>query len=453
MAQVEMAPAETMATAAVPPRHPGLPLLGNLLPFLRDPVALAIEGYRRHGPIFRLQVPGRRFTVLAGAGANLFAARSGDLFASRRFWQGYGDELDVQSFVLSLDGPDHFRLRKVMQRAYSRGSITRRFPEAVAITRRAIEQTPIGSSVPVVDLMRRAVTQQLGLLLANREPGAAFDAITTFVRTGLNVTVLKRWPRLMLALPGYRRARARVIAFVREILDDHRPGRWPEREPDLIDDLLAAQREGRYPLTDNDLIMAAFGPFVAGLDTTASTCAFMLYALLANPPALQRVMVDVDTLFASGGPTPDRLKDLPALHGAAMETLRLYPIAPFLGRTAVRAFSFAGHAVAAGDDLLVATTLPHHLAEHFPEPRRFDIDRFRPPRSEHLPGGVFAPFGVGPHTCLGGGFAEIQIALTMATLLHDLRFELDPPDQRLRVTMDPTPTPGSRLRVRIQRRK
>jgi cytochrome P450 len=96
--------------------------------------------------------------------------------------------------------------------------------------------------------------------------------------------------------------------------------------------------------------------------------------------------------------------------------------------------------------------LPHHLAEHFPEPRRFDIDRSRSPRNEHQPGGVYAPFGVGPHTCLGGGCAEIQVALTMATLLHDLHFELDPPGYVLKVRMDPTPTPGPGLGVRIGRR-
>jgi cytochrome P450 len=224
------------------------------------------------------------------------------------------------------------------------------------------------------------------------------------------------------------------------------------REPDLVDDLLAAQAEGRHTFTERNLIIAAVGPFIAGLDTAANTCAFMMYALLGDPPALQRVQADADALFAAGTPDPTTLKDLPALRGAVMETMRLYPIAPFLGRTATRSFDFEGHTVAAGEGILVATTLPHRLPDCFADPERFDIDRFAPPRNEHQRAGAFAPFGFGPHTCLGGGLAEIQIALVMATLLHDHTFELDPPGYRLKMSMDPTPTAGPSLKVRMTRR-
>ena len=446
----------TAASAQVPDRAtgipvlPGLPVVGNLVPFLRDPMGLLLDGYRRLGPVFRIRVPGHRFTVLAGPEANVFAGRAGDLFASESFWRGFGQQSGVDSFLPSMDGPEHFRLRKVMQRSYSRGAILRRLPEVVAITRQVARQmAPAGATVPVVALVRRAVTEQIGVFLTNRAPGEYFDDVVTFVRTALNVTVLHRWPRLMLHRPRYLRAKRRALALGAEVLAAHREHPAPGGEPDLIDDLLAASAAGRPAMTDQDLIIAALGPFIAGLDTSANTCAFMLYALLTNPEALARVRADADRLFAAGEPTAAALKDLPALHGAAMETMRLHAIAPFLGRTARRPFTFAGHTIEAGEELLVATTLPHHLAEAFPRPETFDIDRFHPPRNEHQAPGVYLPFGFGPHTCLGGGFAEIQIAVTMATLLRERTFALDPPDYRLKVRMDPTPTAGPGLRVRV----
>jgi cytochrome P450 len=409
-----------------PPLQPGLPVIGNLIAFLREPMALLLAGYRRHGPVFRIQLGRRRFTVLAGAQANQFASRSSDLFAAERFWRGFGRQLGVtESFLPSMDGPAHLRLRKVMQRSYARGAILGRFEEVVAITREVVTPLAGAGPQPLVTVMRRPVTQQLGLLLTNRAPGDHFDDLVTFVRTGLNVTVLERWPKLMLATPGYRRARRRVLQLGAEVLASHRQPR--AGAPDLVDDLLAASAQGKPPLVERDLVIAALGPFIAGLDTVANTCAFLIYRLLNDPAALARVQAEADALFGAGVPTPAALKETPALHGAVMETLRLHAIAPFLGRTAARAFSFAGHAVASDEDLLVATTLPHHLAEHFPDPARFDLDRFRAPRNEHQTPGAYAPFGFGPHTCLGGGLAEIQIALTVATLLHDFSFQLEEP--------------------------
>jgi hypothetical protein len=61
------------------PVLPGLPVVGNLVPFLRDPMGLLLDGYRRLGPVFRIRVPRHRFTVLAGPEANVFAGRAGDL--------------------------------------------------------------------------------------------------------------------------------------------------------------------------------------------------------------------------------------------------------------------------------------------------------------------------------------------------------------------------------------
>jgi cytochrome P450 len=452
MEQAEVAAASVGVGQAPPPALAGMPLIGNLLPFVRDPMGLLLEGYRKHGPIFRLRVPGRRFTVLAGPEANVFAARAGDLFASERFWRRFSRQIGAEVTLLGLGGPEHFRLRKIMQRAYSRGAILRRFSEVVAITRE-VAATCVGRApVSAVHLMRRAVTQQLGLMLTNRAPGDYFDDIVTFVRTALNVTVLERWPRVLLATPRYRKARRSVLRLGAELLATHRQPPSADREPDLVDDLLAAQSQGRYHASEAELIFAALGPFVAGLDTVANTCAFMLYALLGNPAALERVRADADTLFSSGAPEPAVLKELPALRGAVMETMRLYAIAPFLGRTAVRSFNYGSYAVQAGEDLLLATTLPHHLAECYPDPARFDIDRFAPPRNEHQQAGAYQPFGLGPHTCLGGGMAEIQVALVMATLLHDHDFVIDPPGYRLKIAMDPTPTPGPKLGVRLRPR-
>ena len=102
---------------------------------------------------------------------------------------------------------------------------------------------------------------------------------------------------------------------------------------------------------------------------------------------------------------------------------------------------------------MIATAVPHYLPECFPEPQRFDIDRYGPERAEHKQPYVYAPFGLGPHRCLGNGFAEVQIAVTMATILHEVDFDLDRSGYSLKTTQVPMPAPDESFKIRVKGRR
>jgi cytochrome P450 len=131
------------------------------------------------------------------------------------------------------------------------------------------------------------------------------------------------------------------------------------------------------------------------------------------------------------------------LHRTALETLRRYPTTPATQRTVTAPFEFAGYRVEAGTRLFIGTTVPHFDERYHPDPYRFDIDRYRPPRNEHRIPGAYAPYGLGPHTCLGAGMAEAQIMLTVAALFHYGQFEMDPPDYELQIRPLPTNAPAN----------
>src|SRR5258708_13264376 len=160
---------------------------------------------------------------------------------------------------------------------------------------------------------------------------------------------------------------------------------------------------------------AALGPFLAGLDTVANTCSFMIYALLDNPAVLKRVLDEVDAVFVQGPLTWDLLKNMTAFHAPPMETLPRYPVAGGHMAKVAKPLTIAGYRLEPGDDIYVAMTVPHILPELYPDPEQFDIDRFHAPRNEHRQRGAYAPFGLGDHTCLGAGIAEIQLKVTIAT--------------------------------------
>ena len=443
------------ATASpAPPSAPSLPLVGDAFAMAGDIGAFFTRQYLRLGPVFRVRALHRRLTVLAGPEANLFVTREGSKhLRSREFWMDFDKELGAARSMLSMDGAEHVRMRKAQQSGYSRSFIHEHLDDVIAITRREVAEWPVDKPIPGLHALQRIVTEQLGTIAAGVSPRDYLDDMIVFVRTLLAARVTRQRPAVLMRTPRFRRARQRIQELYATVKAVHDPDRRSGAEPDLVDNLMALHHVDPQFLPETDLMPAVLGPFIAGLDTVGSTCAFMLYALLKHPELLDRMTAEVDASFAGGTLTAETVRRLDVTHRVALETLRMYPIAPAITRTVSNTFDFAGYTIPAGETVIVATTVPHHLPQYFPEPERFDIERYTPERQEHRQRGVFAPFGAGPHVCLGAGFAEVAIAATMATIVREVEPVLDPPDYVLKIKPVPTPSPDDRFRFRVARRR
>ena len=442
-----------MASSTIPFAR-GLPVVGSVFDMARDIRAFMTDSYLELGPVYGMRLLNRRFTVLAGMEANRFLAREGTKHVrSFEFWSGFNAWFGAARSTLSADGPDHAAFRRTLRRGYSREYAVEHIDGLVDIARREIATWPLSRSMPAVPALQRIVTDQVGTLVAGVSPRPYNDDLVRYVHGLLSATLVPgtymRWS------PRFRRASARVDKLYHEVIECH-TGTMRERhgaEPDLIDDLLDLHDADPKFFPEADLKIAAMGPFVAALDTVAGTTAFMLYALLRNPDVLAKVREEADALLNGDVPAEQALREMDATHRAAMETMRMYPVTPMLIRTAANSFEFAGHRIPAGERLIIATAVPHYLPEYFPEPERFDIDRYTPERAEHKQPYVYAPFGLGPHRCLGNGFAEVQIAATMATILHEVDLDLDRAGYSLKTTQFPVPAPAESFKVRVKGRR
>ena len=298
------------------------------------------------------------------------------------------------------------------------------------------------------------VTEQICTLIAGVSAQGYLDDLILFFTALLKARMTHHSPGLLMRRPRVQRARRRLNELYRKVLADHEPEKRGGRDPDMIDDLLELHRTDPVFMPEVDLVISVLGPFFAGIDTAANVCAFMLYETLRHPDLRERMTAEADAFFtAPGEPTAGGLRALDVTHRVAMETLRMHPVAPALTRTVTNAFDFEGYAIPAGTRVIIGSTVPHGLPDCFPDPERFDIERYTAARAEHRVPGAYAPFGLGMHRCLGNGFAETQIVLTMATILRDVAPALDPPDYRLRVEHAPTPHPADSFRFRQKRRR
>jgi cytochrome P450 len=438
------------------PQVKGLPLLGNVLDMARGPAKFFVDCYRKHGPVFRVRVLNQTYTVIAGVeAANFMSSREGkDCLRSKEFWEGLVAEYGATRTLVGVDGEPHKQLRDIMRRGYSRDSIKGRYNELVQITDGALARDwKVGELVPVVEAMQYMVVDQLGTILTGSAPHEYVKDIRTTILYILNVLVTRQRPKFLLKNPTYKRSKARVFELGQKMIADFHAKRGTKRDEDknLIDDIMQAHIDTPEIMPASDLVLTVTGPYVAGLDTVANTTSAIVYTVLKHPEVHARIVQEVDELFAAGSVDEDGLmKRLPTLHGAIMETMRLYPIAVAQMRTATRDFVFEGHLIHEGELLYVATSVPHFMHEFYPQPETFDVDRYAKPRSEHMQSGAYSPYGRGPHTCLGKSLAEVQIALSMARVFHKLDLALEPADYVLKTKTAPTPGPAMDFKVRVK---
>ncbi len=207
--------------------------------------------------------------------------------------------------------------------------------------------------------------------------------------------------------------------------------------PDLLDLLLDSQdpetgrRMGRSELRDNLLTF-----IVAGHETTALTLAWALYLCAFDPRVQARAADEAQAALSGRAAGAEDVARLPYIARIVNETLRLYPPAAFLSRTARVADRLCGREVRAGDTVMLPIYALHRSRLLWQNADAFDPDRFLTPPDRF----AFLPFGAGPRICIGAGFAMQEAVLILATLLSRLRFEIMPgqqPEPRMILTLRP----------------
>lgn len=415
------------------PQAPGLPLIGNTIGMVRDLAFFLVDQYRNLGPVFRIQAFNRRFIVLAGPEANIFAKRGALYFRTLETWVDYNSAVGAGRVVASMDGPEHVRLRKEVSFGYSHNLMEGRVDEAIRVIRKEIAGWPQNKRLPGLSVWQHIVVEQLGVLSTSMSLREYMEDIIIFTENMIATHVARLQPKLMLYRPHVRRAIKRMDELAQRILVAHEPEKRLNKPTDAVDHLLELHSRDPQFMPATDLHEQVLGPFVAGIDTAAVVCSLMFYELLRQPDLRAQVTAEADALFAGGLPTVGALRELDVIHRAAMETMRIHPLSPALTpRTVSNPFEFAGYQIPAGEKVLLAFTTPLLMPEYFPDPQRFDIDRYTAERAEHRQPGVYVPFGVGTHSCLGGRLAEALIALNMATIFREAEFALDSPDSKLK---------------------
>ncbi len=453
---VESKPDVITDRSKVPSVTGGLPLLGNAMQLARDPGKFFYDAYRENGPVFQTNIMGKKWLALAGPeSAKLMGSAEGKTcLRSKEVWEGVSKEFGAKYSLVAVDGDIHKRLRKAFQPSFAKGAMRGHYPAVIAVTDDEIdERWESGKEVSVVWAFQRMATHQLGFLSNDHVPSGYEEDIRIAVRNMIMVRAIKIWPEFMAHTPSYKRSRAVLHDIGQKLIDRYheRKANGFEGRRTLIDDAMEMHEADPELLPASDIIQVVVSPYVAGLDTVANTIGSMLYEVLACPEALEGIHKEVDALFAKDEIGEEDLtpKEMPTLHRAMLETLRLHPIAPLAMRVANTDFVYEGVQVKEGELVYMGYTVCHYMEEFFPNPMKFDIHR---PVEQYKIPGAFTPYSRGPHTCLGKTLAEMQMMLTMARLFYKLDMSL-PEGYVFKKQTFPTPGPNKHFKVIVNGRR
>jgi cytochrome P450 len=376
----------------------------------------------RYGAVVMQRVPMFRMVNLFGPDANRFVLLDRDrIFSARRPW----DQIMGQIFpngLLLMDGEPHKQQRKIMHEAFTRPALRSYLDRMNPMIAAGI--APWGVAAPPFLAFPHFKTLTLNLA-ACIFVGVELGAETRHMHHVFEDLVAASMSRLRLRIPGFEfyrglQGREFMVRYFRDMIAARRaqPG------DDMFSRLCHATSEEGARFADQEIVDHMIFLMMAAHDTTTSALASMTYELARHPEWQERVRAE-SAAHGSDALAFDDVEGLQSLTYVMKETLRRYPPLPVIPRVATAGFTFGGYDIPKDTMVVVAPIHTHHMPEWWDEPLRFEPLRFAPPRLEderHTHS--WAPFGGGPHLCLGMRFAEVQIKAVMHQLVRRYRWSV-----------------------------
>ena len=440
-------------------RYPG----EFLLAFTRQPLAFLSSLARDHGDVACFTLGPERMALLNHPDL----IRDVLVTHHRNFRKGRGLERAKRLLgegLLTSEGEQHRRQRRLVQPAFHRQRVAAYGGVMACYAARARDRWRDGETVDVGAEMMRLTLAVVGKTLfdadvegeAHEIGGALTDALRSFTFAVLPFgEVLERLP--LPPVIRFERARARLDRTIYRMIAERRAA--GDDRGDLLSMLLLAQDaegDGRG-MSDVQLRDEAMTLFLAGHETTANALTWSWYLLARHPEVEARLHAEVDAALGSGGrrrlPDADDVAALPYTRMVLAEAMRLYPPAWVIGRRAVDAYPVRDWVLPPRTVVLTSQYLAHRDPRFWPDPERFDPERWTPEAQAARPKFSYFPFGGGPRICVGEQFAWMEGVLLLATIAQRWRLRLaDPGEVRPRPMITLRPAAPVRMRVEARAR-
>lgn len=413
------------------PCLPGLPLIGNLLAFRQNRLALLQRVSQEYGDIGALHGRLRPWVMLNSSEfvsevlvSHLYdfeKTPSMRVFASQFLGNG----------LLTSKNEFHKQERKLIAPAFRYQRIASYTESIINYTNQLLLRWKEGEVIDIVHEMMSLTLRIIGKALFNvdlldeaKELGEAFTKVIHLFNLEATsiIHVPYTWPtpRKIYLHNLFKQISTRISQIIEErsqVLED---------QGDILSMLLRARSEDNgIIMTDRQVLDECLTLFLAGYETTADALIWCWYLLSLHPKIYSKMQEEVDSILGEHVPNSSDLPHLPYTLQVFKESMRLYPPGYFIGRQAERSIdNIRGYYISAGTIVFISPYTIHRRPQYFPDPDRFDPRRFTPEAEQHLSRYAYLPFGAGSRICIGNQFALMEGHLILARLAQLVTFEL-----------------------------
>lgn len=434
-----------MTTPSFPPRVPRNEFLKSQRAIISD----MLKAYRtyqdRFGEIFQVQVITRTFFVTTGPEyAGHVLVKNHRSFQKDRPSHIVGEV--IGNGILTSEGDYWRRQRRIIQPSFHKRQIQNLSTLMVEETKGIVSelagtQEPVNLHQWMTRLALRVVSRSL---FSHAIDERGFQIVNDCLEDLLDFMVVKvRDPFTLLKwrLTGrekyYWGRREELDKLLFDMVDARRAEGVGDK--DLMDMLLSARdAETNEPLSREELRQELISIFLAGHETSANAMTYIFMLLAEHPDILQKVVAEVDEVVGDEDITFGHLPRLTYLRQVIDEGLRLYPPAWVIGREALQPTSIGDLDLEEGDSVTIFIYGLHRNPKYWPDPERFDPDRFSEENKKLRPTHAYLPFGGGPRLCIGHQFAIFEMQIAIASILK--RFTITRTNPEVEIGLIPSVT-------------
>lgn len=414
-----------------PPGPPPAPVIGSLLPFRRDPLSFLLETARSYGDITHFKL-GKYSIYLVNHPDYIRQVLVTDV---DKFEKSMPYKRLLSRFLgnglLISDGEFWRRQRRLVGPAFHVKRIESYAQVMVDYTQDMLAGWQAGQTRDLAEDMMRLTLFIVAKTLFDadvaqeaRGIGDALEVLLYAVIERSQVLIeLPQWMPTPLRLR--ENAALRILdAVTMRIIEDRR--RSGQDTGDLLSMLLLAQDEEGGGMTDTQVRDEALTLFLAGHETTANALTWTWYLLSQHPEIEARLHHELDTVLQGRPPALDDLKNLPCTEMVIKEAMRLYPPAWGFGRQTLEPVMVGAYTIPPVRGVMIIPYVTHRDPRFFPQPERFDPERFSAENEPHIPKMAYIPFGGGQRICIGSSFAMMEARLILSSVAQRYRPVLAP---------------------------
>ena len=190
---------------------------------------------------------------------------------------------------------------------------------------------------------------------------------------------------------------------------------------DFVDRLREFKKVASHPITDEMIEAQGMVFLLAGFETTANTLGSLIYHVATHPEVQERIVEEITDNIGSDDITHENISTLEYLEACIMETLRVNPPAIEHVRTCVNDCVVNGIKIKKGVRIQMPIYPAHYDPEFFPEPEKYQPERFLKENADNIVPYTWRPFGAGNRVCIGQRFAMMEMKIFLAKFISKFK--------------------------------